>query len=91
MQMCLSFTFLAYIRSILCPGATTVFIWEMLAYFRLLWTVHEDLEGRFKYKKVFYNKGSVSLAQVAWRSGGCPILADTPGQVARGAELLMEL
>lgn len=68
-----------------------MFIWEMLAYFRLLWTVHEALEGRFKLniKKCFTL--SVSLAQVAWRSGGCPIPADTPGQAARGAELLMEL
>lgn len=53
--MCLSLTCLAYIRSILCPGATTVFIWEMLAYFRLLWTIHEAFEGRFKLniKKCF--------------------------------------
>lgn len=55
MQMCLSLSSLAYIHSILCPGATTVFIWEMLAYFRLLWTVHEALERRFKLniKKCF--------------------------------------
>jgi len=37
-------------------------------------------------KKVFYNKGSDALAQVAQRGGGCLNPEDTQGQAGRGSE-----
>ena len=33
----------------------------------------------------------MALAQLAQRSGGCPVLGDTQGQAGRGSEHLMEL
>jgi len=50
----------------------------------------QEIEIGYKMKG-FYNKGSEALAQVAQRSGGCPILADIQGQAGQGSEHLMEL
>jgi len=46
-------------------------------------------EGRFRLdakKKVFYNRSNEALEQVAWRSGGCSVPAETQGQAGQGYE-----
>jgi len=46
-------------------------------------------EGRFRLdirKKFFYHESGETLAQVAQRGGGCPILGNIPGQVGQDSE-----
>ena len=42
-------------------------------------------------EKMFFNKSSKSLEQVALGNGRCSVPADVQGQAARGTEHLMEL
>ena len=45
----------------------------------------EDIQTVYK-EEVFYNKSGQALAQVAQRSGGCPVPGDTQGQAVWGSE-----